>query len=225
MTNTNEERNSVLEGSNIDPIQFKMETLHKIASSLQENLQKCISESFNELEEDSEHNSLSSRLSEEEDIEEHKNEMIGSLCRNIAPSIRELSAKLNQLHIETKTCAVQPQTPNKQTRNRSNILSEIEDKNKALQHMIGECRKTLLDCSTAITAAGVASRGKRMTSIKVLANSAFPLLQSGATQALKISEYISNHEMVYKTASPVLEMLDILERSAAAASRVLLNFP
>ena len=42
MTNTNEERNSVLEGSNIDPIQFKMGTLHKIASSLQENLQKCI---------------------------------------------------------------------------------------------------------------------------------------------------------------------------------------
>ena len=61
--------------------------------------------------------------------------LIGSLCRNIAPSIRELSAKLNQLHIETKTCAVQPQTPNKQIRNRSNVLSEIEDKNKTLQDM------------------------------------------------------------------------------------------
>ena len=63
MTNNNEERNCVLEGSNIDPIQFKVETLHSIASSLQENLQNCISHSFKELEEGSEYNSLTSRLS------------------------------------------------------------------------------------------------------------------------------------------------------------------
>ena len=224
MTNNKEERKSVIEGSNDEPIQFKMETLHNIASSLQENLQNCVSKSFKELEEENDHNSLSSRLSVENDAEESKNEMIGSLCRNIAPSIRELSANLNKLQIWTQSGDTQLNTPSKQTRNRSNAISEIEERNRNLQHMIAECRKTLLDSSTAITAAGVASKGKRMTSMKVLSNSAFPLLQSGATQALKISEYISNHEMIYKTAAPVLEMLDILERSAAVASRnVFLN--
>ena len=224
MTNNKEERKSVIEGSNDEPIQFKMETLHNIASSLQENLQNCVSKSFKELEEENDHNSLSSSLSVENDAEESKNEMIGSLCRSIAPSIRELSAKLNTLQIWTQSGDTQLNTPSKQTRNRSNAISELEERNRNLQHMIAECRKTLLDSSTAITAAGVASKGKRMTSMKVLSNSAFPLLQSGATQALKISEYISNHEMIYKTAAPVLEMLDILERSAAVASRnVFLN--
>ena len=217
--NSEERNNFPMMQANIKT-EFHTKILHDIAISLIDNINTITAQSFKTLEELGEHKSLTSTSSIEEDNDDHKNELVGSLCRNIATSIRELSARLNKLHYaDAHNIDLQFQTPTKQQQGRKNNVSSHQDSGVNLQHMVAECRKTLLDCSTALTAAGVASKGKRMTSMKVLTNSAFPLLQSGATQALKISEYISNQEMMIKTAGPVLEMLDILERSAAVASR------
>ena len=76
-------------------------------------------QSFKKLEETSHHNSLISTSSIEEDREEHKNEMVGTLCRGIAPSIRELSAKLNEIHFGALNIETKFETPNNENRRKN----------------------------------------------------------------------------------------------------------
>ena len=109
-------------------------------------------------------------------------EIITGLCKDLSQSVAELSAKLGKLN-----------------------LDNISD-------LTLECRKNLLDCATALTAALAKAKTDVTAEQKVLTGQVFPLLRKGCLQALKIVESIWMFDIVVSTGQPVMEMFNVLEK-------------
>ena len=133
-------------------------------------------------------------------LKKHKllrTENTANLCRDLSHSVSELSMRLGDYN--------------------------LDDNQADLSNLIMECRKNLLDCSTALTATITkAKSGDNDGSRKVLLNQVFPLLRTGCVQAMRAIEWLWMNDISCATGHPVLEMLDVLER-APTCNKVILS--